>query len=233
MALLERVKVESADGVTSLAELPPGTRYVPDRPLTVDEFYDLIDEESPAELDEGAVVMPSPVNVQHEDAVCFLLGLLRLYVDTLGLGLVVGSKMKVRLGVRIAREPDILYVAKENRSRIKQLEIAGPPDLVVEIVTSAKGRSEALAKRPQYEAAGAPEYWMLDCLLKRFHLHVLNDGIYTETVLSPDDIVESGVLPGFRVAVSVLLSPAGQFPPQWPIVEAMLAARQAAPEPSE
>lgn len=222
MALLERVEVENADGVTTLAQLPPGTRYVPDRPLTVDEFYELIDEDSPAELDEGAVVMPSPVNIQHEDAVGFLSGLLRLFVDTRGLGLVLGSRAKVRLGVRIAREPDICYVAKANRARVKQQEIDGPPELVVEVITSDKGRSEAWSKRPQYEAAGVPELWMLDIPLRRLHFLVLEDGIYREVVLSDAEIVVSQILPGFRVAVSILLSPVGEFPPQWPLVEEML-----------
>src|SRR5262249_37179778 len=157
-----------------------GSRYVPEQPLTVDEFYDQIAEDSPAELDEGAVVMPSPPSLQHEDSGCFLLSLLRLYVNALGLGVVVGSRMKVRLGLRIAREPDICFVSNERRHLLRDQEIAGAPDLVVEIVTSDKGRSEALAKRPQYETAGVAEFWLLDIPRRRLHVLSLQENIYRE-----------------------------------------------------
>ena len=58
MAMLERIEVTDAGPITSVRELEPGTRYVPPQRLTVDEFYELIDEKTRAELDEGAIVGP-------------------------------------------------------------------------------------------------------------------------------------------------------------------------------
>src|SRR5438309_332577 len=149
MALLERLVVKRAKPLKSVSEIPPGTRYVPERLLTVDEFYELIGEDSPAELDEGAIVMPSPISLLHEDCFGFLFSLLRMYVDARGLGTVLGSRFKTRLGLRIAREPDILFVSSARRALVRRLEVDGGPDLVVEIINSEKGRSEALAKVPQ------------------------------------------------------------------------------------
>jgi Uma2 family endonuclease len=225
MALLERLSVKPTKELTSLAKLRPGTRYVPERLLTVDEFYELIDEDSPAELDGGAVVMPSPVSFQHEDGFSFLLGVLRSYVNALGLGVVVGSRMKVRLALRTAREPDISFISTARKHLIQAQEIAGPPDLIVEIVTSDTGRSEALAKVPQYETAGVTELWLLDFPRRRVHFLVLKGGAYQETVLGEGDTLTSKVVPGFRLAVSVLLSPAGQFPSEVTIVQQLLQAQ--------
>jgi Uma2 family endonuclease len=230
MALLERVSVRPAREIASFSEIPAGTRYIPAQPLTVDQFFDLIEEDSPAELDEGAVVMPSPVNLQHEDGFVFLLGLLRLFVDAKGLGVVLGSRAKVRLGPRTAREPDICFLSTQRAHLLRQQEIAGALDLVVEIITSDKGRSEALAKRTQYEAAGVQELWLLDFLLRRLHFLLLKDGLYEETVLGDAETVSSHVVPGFRVTVAALLSPVGQYPPQWPIVEALLQASADTPD---
>jgi copper chaperone CopZ len=135
-----------------------------------------------------------------------------------------GSRAKVRLGPRTAREPDICFLSTERAHLLRQQEIAGAPDLVVEIITSDKGRSEALAKRTQYETAGVQELWLLDFPLRRLHFLLLKDGLYGEAVLEEADTVSSQVVPGFRVAVAVLLSPVGQYPPQWPIVEGLLQA---------
>lgn len=227
MGLLEHVTVERTSELTSLSDLPPGTRYIAERPLTVDEFYALVDEESPAELDDGVVVMPSPVNIQHEDCRGFLAGILRLYVDALGLGLVLDSRVKVRLGLRTAREPDICFLSNARKRLLRQQEIAGAPDLVVEIITSDRGRSEALAKRPQYERAGVDELWLVDFTLRQVRQLILKDQVYEETVLVDGDTLESGVVAGFRVAVSLLFTPAGEYPYQWPVVQALLKQRQA------
>jgi Uma2 family endonuclease len=225
MALLERVVVREAKPLRSVAEIPPGSRYVPERPLTVDEFYALIDERSPAELDDGAIVMPSPVSIHHEDCFTFLLSLLRLYVTERQAGIVVGSRFKARLGPRTAREPDILFVSTGRMELVGELEVSGAPDLVVEIINSDKARSEALAKAPQYEQAGVAELWLIDLPRKQVSQRLLGAGLYEETLLGAEDTLEAQTVPGFRIAVSLLLSPAGKYPPELPILQELLRGR--------
>ena len=48
MPLLERTRMSPTKELTSLPHLRPGTRYVPDRILTVDEFIALLPETSAA-----------------------------------------------------------------------------------------------------------------------------------------------------------------------------------------
>jgi Uma2 family endonuclease len=222
MALLERVVVREAKPLKSVADIPPGTRYVPERLLTVDEFYDLIDEDSPAELDEGAIVMPSPTSAYHEDCFLFLGSLLRIYVDAIGLGIVLGSRAKSRLDLRTAREPDILFVSTARRHLVRDLEVDGAPDLVVEIINSDKGRSEAFAKVPQYERAEVAELWLIDLPRRRVHFLTLRSGTFEETLLAEGDTLRSGVVSGFCIPVSVLFSPAGQYPAGWPMLQELL-----------
>lgn len=225
MALLERILVEPAEPLGAVSDLPPGTRYVPERPLTVDEFYELIDEDSPAELDEGAIIMPSPAGYRHEDCFGLLQALLRTYVGARDLGVVLGAHSKVRLGPRTAREPDLLFVAKERRHLVTELEVTGPPDLVVEIINSPKGRSEALAKVPQYRDAGVHEVWLIDLVDQRVSQLLLGDGEYVESVLTGERELQSAAIPGFHIAVSTLLAEAVD---PWPILRELLGEQESA-----
>ena len=222
MAMLERIEVTDAGPITSVRDLEPGTRYVPPRRLTVDEFYELIDEKTRAELDEGAIVVPSPVSVEHEDCFLFLGTLLRLYVSERKLGRVLGSRFMTRLGPRIAREPDIMFVSRENEARIGKLDVDGGPDLVVEIINSSKGRSEAHKKVPQYERAGVRELWLIDLPERRVRFLSAVDGLFNEALLKVPEELCSGVVEGFHLPVGVLFSPAGQFPAELPILQALL-----------
>jgi Uma2 family endonuclease len=224
MALLERLTVEEVQPFPSVADIPPGTRYVPEKPLTVDEFYELIDDDSPAELDEGAIVMPSPAGLHHEDCFGFLFSLLRLYAESRGLGTVLGSRSKARLGVRTAREPDISFVSAGRADELlKPLEIAGGPDLVVEIIASNKGRSEAIAKVPQYQQASVGELWLIDLRLRRVTQLLLENVAFRETVLTETDTLQAAMIPGFRLSASLLFSPPGKYPPALPILQALLS----------
>ena len=212
MALLERTIVEDAI-FHCIDEIPPGTRYVPPQLLTVDEFYEMIDEESPAELDEGAIVMPSPVGLHHEDCFVFLVMLLRGFVDARAMGTVLGSRFKSRLGPRTAREPDILFVSKARNHLVQPLEVNGAPDLVVEIINSNKGRSEAMDKVAQYERAGVVELWLVDLPKRRVHKLLLAEGAYCEEILEEGGQLTSSAIPGFHIAVDVLFSAPGHYPP--------------------
>jgi Uma2 family endonuclease len=222
MALLERTLVEDAIFET-VDEIPPGTRYVPPHLLTVDEFYDMIDERSPAELDEGAIVMPSPVGLHHEDCFAFLLTLLRGFVNARELGQVLGSRFKSRLGPRTAREPDILFVSTARRHLVEKLEVNGAPDLVVEIINSDKGRSEALDKVPQYERAGVAELWLVDLLKRHVQKLLLVDGSFQAEILEEGGTLISMTIPGFGIPVAVLLSSPGHYPSELAILQQLLA----------
>jgi Uma2 family endonuclease len=223
MALLERITVERAKPLRSVEDIPPGTRYVPERLLTVDEFYEMISEDSRAELDEGAIVMPSPAGFWHEDCFGFLFFLLRGFVDARRLGVVLGSRSKVRLGQRIAREPDILFVAESRRELVQRLDVSGGPDLVVEIINSDKGRSEALAKVHQYRNAGVAELWLVDLPARRVIQMLLVGGEYDETILAGEAVLAASTIAGFRLPVALLFSAPGEYPPAYGILQRLLS----------
>ncbi|MDI6794166.1 MAG: Uma2 family endonuclease [bacterium] len=93
--------------------LEPETVFCTDRPLTVEEFYEMVDEDTNAELMEGVIVMKSPASYRQETLFSFLYTTLNLYVKERKLGQVLGSRTAVRITNHTAREPDLLFVSKQ------------------------------------------------------------------------------------------------------------------------
>lgn len=187
-----------------LEALAPGETYSRATPFTVEEFFELVDEDSPFELLEGVILMPTPPTDPHESLFGWLFTLLFAYVDARRLGQVRGSRTGVRIGGRSFRVPDLLFVRAEHAERIERVGMSGAPDLVVEIVDSGKARREAVVKQAQYERLGVPELWVIDLPWKEFRHFTLEEGVYRRLPVAPEGEVAALQVPGFRLKVAWL-----------------------------
>src|SRR5438128_111365 len=141
MVVLDCVEAYEDEAIRkAIRRLKPGESLFLDAPVTVDEFYDLVDEDSNVELINGVITMPSPPSDPHEDLAGWLLSVLRPYVQERRLGIVRGSRTEMRVSSTSARQPDLLFVSAAHASRVKRLEVDGPADFIIEIVDSAKAR---------------------------------------------------------------------------------------------
>lgn len=87
-----------------------------------------------AERVDGTVVEMRPASDRHADISDFPVTLLRMLVESTGAGTVRSSQAAMRMG-RIARVPDLLFVARENAGRLRPTHLEGPADLAIEIVS--------------------------------------------------------------------------------------------------
>jgi hypothetical protein len=109
---------------------------LPARKLTYEEFLTWCDEDTWAEWVDGEVVVLSPASVRHQQLVDFLVQTLGVYVQAKGLGLLLSAPFQMKTGPDLpGREPDLLFVARENLGRLKDRYLEGPADLVVEVVS--------------------------------------------------------------------------------------------------
>jgi len=93
------------------------------------------------------------------------------------------------------REPDILFIARENLGRLKLNYLDGPANLAVEIISPESQSRDRGEKYYEYEEAGVEEYWLLDPTRKRAEFYRLGDnGIYARIVVADDGIFRSEVL---------------------------------------
>jgi Uma2 family endonuclease len=131
--------------------------------MSDEEFLEWIDEDTHAEWVDGEVIISVPPKPLHALVTEFLLPLLSLYVRLFKLGQVLSAPVEMRLpSVPASRQPDLLFLRREHLDRLTPDRIQGPADLVVEIVSDDSFTRDRVEKLAEYEAAGVPEYWLLD-----------------------------------------------------------------------
>ena len=154
-----------------------------------------------AEWVDGEATLFVPATLEHMDASIFLVNLLSAFVRRFGLGKVGIAPFEMRtLPGRAYREPDLFFVATAHLDRLTRRRIEGPADLAVELVSDDSSRRDRVEKLAEYQAAGVPEYWLLDPRPGR-HLadffQLTAEGVYRAVPLDAEERYHSAVLPGF------------------------------------
>jgi len=172
---------------------------------SLDQFLTYLDEDDWTEWVQGEVITLSPASSRHQALSDFLLAILLLFVEARDLGTVrsVPFLMVFREQDR-AREPDLLFVARDHAERLRETHLEGPADLVIEIVSPESVSRDRGDKFVEYETAGIPEYWLLDPQRKQaevYRLQPAGEGPdrYHPVTPAPDGFLHSQVLEGFRL----------------------------------
>ncbi len=169
--------------------------------MTYDEFLAWADEDVHAEWVDGEVTVFVPPSIRHQRLVSLLHYLLGLYADLRNLGEVLVAPVEMRLEPRgSSREPDLLFVAKANASRLSAARLDGPADLVVELVSDSSVARDRADKFYEYQEAGIGEYWVIDPRpgKERVDLYALTaEGRYQAILPDADGRYHSVALPGF------------------------------------
>lgn len=183
----------------SQAPVPPGK-------MTYEEFLNWADEDTWAEWVHGEVIILTPASNRHQDLADFLTALLRLFVEARQAGIVRSAPFQMKTGPSLpGREPDVLFVATANLSRLQATFLDGPADLVVEIISPDSRARDRGEKFYEYEQGGVREYWLIDPLRRRAEFYQLGkDGIYQPVVMHSDGIFCSAVLEGLWLKVEWL-----------------------------
>lgn len=171
--------------------------------MSYNEFLVRSTEDTRAEWDAatGEVITLMPPNDIHQSTLGFLFSLIDLYVRLFNLGKVGVAPFEVKLSPGgWAREPDIFFIARENLDRLTEQRLAGPPDLIIEIILPDSVSRDRDKKSKEYAAARVREYWIIDPRpgKQRADFFRLNEaGQYELHATEDDEKVESLVLPGF------------------------------------
>lgn len=167
--------------------------------MSYEAFLNWVDEDIRAEWVNGEVVIQMPTKPIHQSTVKFLLFLLELFVELFDRGIVHVAPLEMRLQ-HSSREPDLLFVTKENLHRLTENRLMGPADLVVEIVSTESIHRDRRDKFKEYRDEGVREYWIVDPRpgkQRADFFYLDEDGDYALFATEDDEWMASKVLPGF------------------------------------
>ncbi|MBI3912969.1 MAG: Uma2 family endonuclease [Chloroflexi bacterium] len=176
--------------------------------MTYEEFLAWADEDVHAEWVDGEVIVQMPPKNVHQNVVEFLHELLAPFIRLFKLGKIRIAPFEMRARPDgSAREPDMLFVATEHLDRLTELRLAGPADLVIEVVSADSVARDRADKFYEYQDAGVREYWILDPRegRERADFYILDaNGKYQPIPIGADGIYRSTVLTGFWLRVEWL-----------------------------
>lgn len=173
--------------------------------VTFEEFITQGDEDVLSEWIDGQVITMAAASSKHQLLTSFLEAILKFYVETHQLGVVIRAPFPMKLmKQRRGREPDILSVSNERAHLIKKTHLNGAADLVIEAISPESIGRDRGEKFVEYEAAGIKEYWLIDHERESAEFYELGaDGRYHLAVLL-DEIYHSKIVKGFFVRTAWL-----------------------------
>lgn len=173
------------------------TDPAPTGPIAYEQFLEWLDEDTLAEWVDGIVEMTSPASARHQLLVAFLAGVLARYVEVGQVGgIVLTGPFQMKLA-RSGREPDVLYLARAHRRRLRQTYLNGPADLVIEVVSPESVKRDREQKFTEYQRAGIPEYWLIDPNDQRAECYQLDvQGTYQLAVPDAQGIYRTPTISG-------------------------------------
>ncbi len=169
--------------------------------LSFEEFLALCPDERRMEWADGRAVEHVPPVTRHQEVVRFLYVLLLHFAEVTEAGDVLAGPYLMRLSPDgPAREPDILFVAREHRGRILRDRLEGPADLAVEVISDDSVARDRAEKFYEYQQFGVREYWLIDPRPGRERADFWEldaQGSYQPRALDASGTYRSAVLPGF------------------------------------
>jgi Uma2 family endonuclease len=157
------------------------------------------------EIIEGDhVVTPSPTT-KHQRVLANLTSLLNAYVNAQGLGIVLAAPMDVLLAPTSVVQPDLLFISKERLGIIKEANIQGAPDLVVEVLSPSTAAIDRGGKMSLYARYGVLHYWILEARQLSLETYEIREGEYELTSqFKKDDPVKVSLFPGLVISLAEL-----------------------------
>lgn len=135
----------------------------PDRRLTYDDLLLLPDDDLRHEIIDGVhYVTPSP-SLSHQELVGRLyLSLGGFVEDRPDRGRAILAPFDVVFSFHDVVEPDLVFVASDQREILTEKNIRGTPALVIEVLSPSTRKRDQGIKLRLYERTGVREYWLID-----------------------------------------------------------------------
>jgi Uma2 family endonuclease len=127
------------------------------------------------------------------------------FVEQHRLGEVFASPIDVLLSRHDILQPDLLFISNERAAILKDKNVQGAPDLVVEILSESTRKLDERIKLARYELLGVSEYWIVDPLGDRVHVFRPEGESFRKAAeLAAGDVLTTPLLPGLEIPLRYL-----------------------------
>lgn len=174
---------------------------------TYDDYRRLPDDGWRYEVIRGRLNMSPAPRPKHQRSARGLFRALDSFVERFELGEVFFAPIDVNLPELTAPvQPDLLFIRQDRLDIVKEDCIAGPPDLIVEILSPSNWMLDRRDKFEVYAAAGVGEYWVVDSDSRTIEVFVLEEGSYRMLdSRGPGESIGSRTLAGLEVKIDDVL----------------------------
>ena len=125
------------------------------------EDYVLMPEGKRYEIVEGELYMVPAPTTTHQRISRKLEEMLSRFVEERKLGEVFDAPIDVVFSETDIVQPDIIFISNENKNIIKEENIKGAPDLIIEILSPSSAQRDKTIKKKLYAKNGVKEYWLV------------------------------------------------------------------------
>jgi Uma2 family endonuclease len=172
---------------------------------TYADFEHFPDDGKRREIIDGELyVTPSPAT-SHQIVVGNLYFLIRRYLEDHRVGRIFLAPLDVVFSQFDVVEPDLLFVSTGRAGVVTRKNIAGSPDLAIEVLSPGPRRTDETIKRRLYERFDVLEYWIVDPRIKAMKIHRRAvAGVPFEHAIAAADRVNSSILPDLTIELSTV-----------------------------
>jgi Uma2 family endonuclease len=169
--------------------------------MTYDEYCLLPDDGKRYQVIEGELFVSPAPRTTHQDIVLELASLLRAHVKAHRLGKVYVAPTDVLLSPTTVVQPDILFIRRGNMGIITELNIQGPPDLCIEVLSPGTESVDRERKMAVYARYGVQEYWIVNPMRQTVSTYSRDGDRFTLKIeAAGDDAVTSDAITGFQMS---------------------------------
>ncbi len=149
-------------------------------------------------------VTPSPAT-PHQVVVGNLYFLIRRYLEVHPVGRIFLAPLDVVFSQFDVVEPDLLFVSAGRAGVVTRKNVAGSPDLAIEVLSPGTRRTDETIKRGLYERFDVLEYWIVDPRIKTVKIYRRAvAGVRFEHAVATNDRVRSPIFPDLTIERSAV-----------------------------
>lgn len=176
------------------------------RKLTYEDLANTPEDGKRYEIIDGKLYVSPAPRVRHQVVVGELHANLYNFLKGHPVGRVYLGPCDVLLSLHDVVEPDLLFVARGHEEILTELNLQGPPDLVVEVLSPSNRRHDEVRKWRLYERSGVREYWIVDAAKGRIRIFRQTTGSTfgpaVEISAATGDALTTPLMPGLSLPLA-------------------------------